>query len=137
MSAGQRRRRWPNITATLGQYFVIAGSVVFLAYSMSSKCMVYRHPGIILSYLQFSLFRDNRKKLNNKKSSNISALSEKTFVDIRNRRFFNVKTMQQTLALHSNKHLQKIRPYNIIKYGQCMIIHNITVLYVHIRQCNI
>ena len=51
---------------------------------------------------------------------------KKTFVDIRNRRLFNVEKMQQTLALHCNKHLQKIRPYNIIKYGQCMIIHNIT-----------
>ena len=36
---------------------------------------LYRHPDILLSYLQFSLFRDYRKKLNNKKSSNISALS--------------------------------------------------------------
>ena len=31
----------------------------------------YCHPDFILSDLQFSLFRDNRKKLNNKKSSNI------------------------------------------------------------------
>ena len=38
-------------------------------------CYTYRHPDIILSYLQFSLFRDNRKKLNYKKNSNISALS--------------------------------------------------------------
>ena len=45
---------------------------------------------------------------------------------MRNKRLFNVKKMHHTLALHSNKHLKQIRPYNIIKYGQCMIIHNIT-----------
>ena len=34
-----------------------------------------RHPDIILSYLQLSLLGDNRKKLDYKNSSNISALS--------------------------------------------------------------
>ena len=60
------------ITICFGYYFtfgyvhwVLKGYIVF--FNNMEATSIYRHPDITLSYLQFSLFQDNRKKLNKKK----------------------------------------------------------------------
>ena len=72
-----------------------------------------RHPDINCRIYSFDYSVIIEKNLMITKVVIFQHCLKKTFVDIRNRHLLIAKNMHQTLALHSNKHLKKIRPHNI------------------------